>query len=266
MKGRTDTRSFRRAFRHTLLSASFAVFLVAGTTACGEKEAQAERTDDTTLSLLNAREELGSGAQGAAQAEAPATLRRQEKPIDVALLGFDRGKPDAPVRVVEMSDYGCGYCRRFHEQTWPTLNEEFVAAGKVEWKFLPFVSGMFEDSDVVTEAAECVLEQDPELFEVMNGRLWDDQRAWKSSGDPLAVVRGFARDSGADMARWDSCMKEGRRKDRVQAATALARQLGVRGTPTFFVVGYPPLQGALPTETFRNVLNMVYADATQGGN
>jgi protein-disulfide isomerase len=45
----------------------------------------------------------------------------------------------------------------------------------------------------------------------------------------------------------------------------LARQVGVRGTPTFFVVGYQPLQGALPTEAFRQLLTMVYADATKGG-
>ena len=50
---------------------------------------------------------------------------------------------------------------------------------------------------------------------------------------------------------------------RVAAATSLANQLGVRGTPTFFVVGYPPLQGALPTETFVNMLNLVYEDATK---
>jgi protein-disulfide isomerase len=65
------------------------------------------------------------------------------------------------------------------------------------------------------------------------------------------------------MGRFDTCISEGRRSSRVDAATALSRQLGVRGTPTFFVLGYPPLQGALDTETFTRVLTLVYEDATQ---
>jgi protein-disulfide isomerase len=185
--------------------------------------------------------------------------------IDIAVLGHDRGSATSPVRVVEFSDYGCGYCRKFHEETWPVLVADFVDAGKVEWKFLPFVSGMFKNSTEATAAAECVLEQGDDLFEAMHDRLWNLQSEWKGSGDPAPILRAWARDVGADAARFDSCISEDRRGNRVRAATALARQLGVRGTPTFFVVGYPPLQGALPTETFQQVLNMVYDEAVKSG-
>jgi protein-disulfide isomerase len=68
------------------------------------------------------------------------------------------------------------------------------------------------------------------------------------------------------MGQFASCVSEDRRQERIAAATALTRQVGVRGTPTFFVIGYPPLQGALPTEQFQQVLSMVYADATKGGD
>ena len=63
----------------------------------------------------------------------------------------------------------------------------------------------------------------------------------------------------------DACLADDRRIDRIAAATALAQRAGVRGTPTFFIMGYPPLQGALPTESFVQVLTQVYADATQVG-
>lgn len=233
--------------------------------ACGDGAQEQPRTDDTSASLLASvptrTSDLSEMPTGALPPGSPRVAAPQQE-IDVATLGFDSGTGDAPIRVVEMSDYGCGYCRKFHLETWPVLLEEFVATGKVEWKFLAFVNGMFENSPAATTAAECVLEQGDELFIPMNDRIWDDQREWKSAGEPEPILRGWAEEVGADMDRYDSCLSEGRRDGRMAAANALSRQLGVRGTPTFFLVGYPPLQGALPTETFTQVLNMMYEDAT----
>jgi len=227
-----------------------------GLTACGPDAQGSSDTTATTQSLLTQT----------ATTTLPGGLEQQGPPIDVALLGFNMGPSDAVVRVVEMSDYGCGYCRQFHMETFPTLLTEFMEAGKVEWKFMPFITGMFENSLFATEGAECALEQSSDLFRVLNERLWTDQADWKQSGNPDAVVRAMATEAGVDIATWDSCVVQDRRLDRIAAATALAQQLGVRGTPTFFVVGYPPLQGALPTEAFQEILNTVYAEATGGGD
>jgi predicted DsbA family dithiol-disulfide isomerase len=99
---------------------------------------------------------------------------------------------------------------------------------------------------------------------VLNERLWTDQSDWKSSGEPEAVVRTMADDAGVDLAEFDACLADDRSIDRIAAATALAQRAGVRGTPTFYIMGYPPLQGALPTETFVQVLTQVHAEATKG--
>ncbi|HKJ01395.1 MAG TPA: thioredoxin domain-containing protein [Longimicrobiales bacterium] len=224
--------------------------------ACTPKDEDAVRTDETTASLSPAPDK--SMAPGR-----PVAPPAQE--IDLAVLGHDRGSAAAPVRVVEFSDYGCGYCRKFHQETWPVLAADFVDAGKVEWKFLPFVSGMFKNSSYATLAAECVLEQDDALFEAMHDQIWNLQGEWKNSDDPAPVLRGWAKGVGADMASFDSCLAQDRRGNRVRAGTALARQLGVRGTPTFFVVGYPPIPGALPTDLFEMVLDSAYAAATASG-
>lgn len=235
--------------------------------ACGGSEASEADTTPLTRTLLDTRP-TGAMAPSSGSAEAGTAGARpngQEPPIDIAVLGINSGDSDALVRVVEMSDYGCGYCRQFHQRTWPTLREEFVGTGKVEWKFLPFVSGMFQNSPVATEGAECAMDQGRPVFDALNARLWDQQSAWKNASDPLPVVRHLAQESGADVAAWDACMSSDKRLQRVQAATALARQLGVRGTPTFFVVGYPPLQGALPTETFQQILSLAYEDAQNRG-
>jgi protein-disulfide isomerase len=207
------------------------------------------------------RDDTPGAPTGASERPAP---DRQSRELDIALLGFDRGSADAPVRVVEMSDYGCGYCRKFHMETWPVLRKEFVESGKIEWKFLPFVTGMFKNSPAATTAAECALEQGPDGFEAMNHRLWEEQKAWKGSDAPAAVIRGWVEDLGLDRVRFDGCVRENRRAARIAAANSLSRQIGVRGTPTFFIMGYPPLQGALPTDAFRQVLGVIYQDATKG--
>ena len=228
------------------------VVALAGAVACADAPAaDAGGTDGASRELLAAANTV------AAEPE-PQTL-------DIADLGMVWGADNAPVRVVEFSDYGCGYCRKFHQETWPVLLRDFVDAGKVEWKFLPYVSGMFGNSTAATTAADCVLEQGDSLFHAMNSLIWNQQSEWKRAGDPAVILRGLAHESGVDLMRYDSCLSQGRRTQRVTGANAIALQIGVRATPTFFVVGYPPIQGALPTEVFVQVLTMVYEEAIKAG-
>ena len=231
----------------------------------GAPATQAPSEDATPAPAgATASAELPTGSLPPGRPVAP-EAEPEPRSLDLAALGVDRGSPQAPVRVIEFSDYGCGYCRKFHQETWPALRSEFVEAGKVEWKFLPYVSGMFKNSSAATTAAECALEQGDRLFEAMNSLIWDKQRDWKGAPDPLPTLRGLAGEAGTDVGRYDSCMQEGRAARRVEAASAVAEEAGVRATPTFFVVGYPPIQGALPTEAFRQILSMVHAEATRAG-
>lgn len=222
-------------------------------TACGsEAGSEGDGAQNVTRGLLSA-----AGAESGSQQQRSRGPIRQ---LPVEELGYDRGTAGAPIRVMELSDYGCGYCRRFHMETFPALEEEFIETGIVEWKFLPYVTGMFENSRTALRAAECTLEQSPEAFERLNDRLWEDQAEWKASGQAAELLRGWALEAGADAAGYDACHDEGRRLDRIAAADEVARELGVRGTPTFFVVGYGPLQGALPLETFQQILRSIHLD------
>lgn len=185
--------------------------------------------------------------------------------VPVTEVGINRGEVTAPVKVVEMADYGCGYCRQFHMETFPTLRTDFIDSGKVEWKFVPFITGMFENSVAATEAAECTYAQSLQGFETLNQRLWDEQSAWKRSDDPESVVRDWVGELDMNMGKFDACVDNDERIDRIASATTLAHQVGVRGTPTFVVIGYPPLQGALPLEIFQEVLSAVYDQAVGEG-
>lgn len=256
----------RAPLRHGLaLGVPLALALLA--TGCGG-EAPAEEASSTSETARALLSSLPQQADTAGRRQLPADPNTTPPPsveIDVNTLGFNLGDTTAVVRVVEMSDYGCGYCRQFHLETWPTLRRDFVEEGKAQWKFLPFITGMFGNSLPATEGAECALAQGGDTFQRLNARLWEDQREWKSADDPHAVVREMADEAGVEMEEWDACMADDRRMERIRAATALARDLGVRGTPTFFLRGYPPLQGALPTETFTQLLQMVHAQLVREG-
>ncbi|NNF12481.1 MAG: thioredoxin domain-containing protein [Gemmatimonadetes bacterium] len=237
-----------------------ATFLVvAAVVACGGGPAP----DDASTEELNRELLTQPVTDGRTTPVAVDPSLTQEGPrVPVAQVGINRGSAEAPVKVVELSDYGCGYCRQFHQETFPTLMAEFIETGMVEWKFVPFVTGMFENSIAVTEAAECVYGQDPNAFDALSDRIWDEQSTWKGSDEPAAVVRPWVAELGVDMDSFDSCLANDEQLSRVASSTTLAQQLGVRGTPTFVVVGYPPLQGALPLELFQEVLTAVHAQNT----
>lgn len=245
-------------WKNRIVLVASTMFLAA---ACGGGESadDGEDTESLTRDLLS--QPAGDG-QSTPLAADPSLAQSGER-VSVSSVGFNRGLVEAPVKVLEMSDYGCGYCRQFHLETFPTVQREFIQTGMVEWKFVPFVTGMFDNSIAATEAAECTYVQSEEAFEAINSRLWEEQGAWKGSDRPEEVIRGWVSELGVDMSSFDACVADDEQLDRVASSTTLAQQLGVRGTPTFVVLGYPPLQGALPTEVFQEVLTAVHRRATQ---
>ena len=244
----------RRRWRRTALLAT----AITGAVLCGgcgaEGEPEGTSTEGTTRSLLN--QDFVGGPSTPVEGDADLTSRVTRQ-YNIPELGHNLGSVEAPLKLIEYSDFGCGYCRRFHEETFPALREQFIETGRIEWKFTPFITGMFDNSLAVTEAAECVREQSEDSFWAFSDRLWQRQGEWKGSGEPEAMARSWARELGVEVDRYDSCLAEDRRLERVAAATLLAEQLGIRGTPTFWLVNYGPLQGALPLEVFQGILGAV---------
>ena len=184
--------------------------------------------------------------------------------MDLAALGFDAGTAGAPLQVVEFSDFGCGYCARFHAEVFPSLEKEFIQTGKVEWKYIPMILGMFgPNAELAAHVGECAGEQGH--FPTMRDRLFAHQGDWKRADEPRLVFDELARAEGLDMDRYRRCVDEGWRAERIAGGTQLSRQAGVRGTPTFFVVGYGSIPGMLPLDVFRQVLDTAYAERTRAG-
>jgi protein-disulfide isomerase/peroxiredoxin len=178
---------------------------------------------------------------------------RREAPtfVDLEGAGHVMGASDAPVTVVEFSDYGCAYCKRFTESTFPGLEREYIETGRVRWVHIPFVLGKFPNSEAATRAAVCAGEQGDAVFQGTHLTLYRRQAEWRSAGDPQPVFRGYVERAGGSAEAFDRCY--GGALPSLAKAERVAMAAGVGATPTFFVDGRR-VQGAVPGAEFRRLL------------
>lgn len=167
--------------------------------------------------------------------------------------GYDRGVARAGVTVLEFADFGCRYCASFAAEEYPRLAAEFVRTGRVRWKYVPFVLGMFPNGEQAARAAECAAEQGTAAFGWMHDRLYAGRPEWEDGINPDGLFRSYAAAAGLNAARFASCYASERPADRIRSSNALADRLAVRSTPTFFINGYR-IEGALPAQQFRALL------------
>jgi len=204
-------------------AALVALCLMLPLSACSDADAAPEGgTTDLTRSLL---EQPSSDGVSTSIPTGSAVTDDGGPRIRVSDVGINRGSIDAPVKVVEMSDYGCSYCRQFHEETFPSILAEFIETGMVEWKFVPYITGMWETSFPATSAAECAYQQDAVAFERLNHRLWSDQREWKGAGDAApGIVRAWVSELIVAGPEWVEVTRQRhkrKRQSQLEAAWAV---------------------------------------------
>lgn len=172
--------------------------------------------------------------------------------ISLDRMGHDRGVAVAQNWVAEFLDFGCGYCAKFALETFPTLDKEYVESGKVRWKYVPFVSGMFANSEDAAVAAECAAEQGK--FLEMHDSLLASRKEWTRPTGAPAVFNRLAKRLSLNPTAFSRCAGSSNVRDRIRRNTAVARRLQIRGTPTFFINGQK-VEGAIPLPLFRQVLD-----------
>jgi len=208
----------------------------------------------------------GSGNDAASGADAPSAGPDDmgQEIVDLSRLGYNEGNPEeAVIRVVEFSDFGCVFCARFHMQDYETLHDEFVAGGDVVWKYVPITIGGFPNGNLAALTAECVGEQGE--FAPIRDLLFENRETWIATptAESGELFRSYAEAVGADMAAWEQCLTAGEASARIEQSNQMAGELGVRGTPTFIVEGFP-VQGAPPLADFQDALRQMVADLRGG--
>jgi protein-disulfide isomerase len=162
------------------------------------------------------------------------------------------GDPNAPVKIVEYSDFQCPYCRDYAEQVEPAVVEEFVNTGKVYFTYRSMAKWIGQESMDAAEAAYCAGDQGKfwEYHDVLFGN-WQGENVGSFSSKKLEE---FAKYLKLNVSEFNSCRNSNKHLDQVNQDRADGDKLGIQGTPSFFING-KPYAGGLSIGEFRNAIN-----------
>jgi protein-disulfide isomerase len=180
----------------------------------------------------------------------------KQKQLDAAIEGVPvRGNPDAPVTIVEFSDFQCPYCAR-GATTVDELLKKYPNDVKVVFKHFPL--GFHNWAKPAAIAANCAAKQKDEAFWALHDQFFANQKDI-NAGNVMAKSRAFLDSIGIDLTAWGSCAEKTDGAEytaaaaAVEADMALGQSLGVTGTPGFFVNG-TFLNGAQPITAFEPLI------------
>lgn len=178
------------------------------------------------------------------------------------------GRMDAPLDMYYWGDYQCPFCRRFEENTLPTLIDDHVSSGTVRVVFIEFPY-LSEGSMTAAVMDRCVWRQvrdeNPRRYWEWHSTVYDNQgekdSGWASESNLLEITRGV---DGIDADAVDTCMQENRSdiEPTIDTDVERARQLGLRGSPAFVIYDRDSdeagkLVGAQPATRFDEAIETV---------
>lgn len=166
------------------------------------------------------------------------------------------GHPNAPITIVEYSDYDCPYCKQFHE-TMNQIMNEYGASGKVAWVYRQFpIAGLHQNAEYISESALCV------------GELGGNDAFWKYSNSifsergineqtNISKLKGYAKNAGVEESAFQACLDSDKHKKTVEESLAEGASAGIEGTPhSFVLVGnqQAPISGAQPYPVVKQII------------
>lgn len=155
-----------------------------------------------------------------------------------------KGPADAPVTIIEFSDYQCPFCKKVEA----TINQIIETYGdKIRFVYRDFPLGFHQYAQKAAEASECADEQGK--FWEYHDKLFENQQAIN-----IENMKRWARDLNLDPDKFDDCLDSGKYASEVQKDLQDGQAAGVSGTPTFFING-KKLSGAQPFSTFKAIID-----------
>jgi protein-disulfide isomerase len=172
------------------------------------------------------------------------------EPIDVSVGGSpSKGSKSAKVTVVEFTDYQCPFCAKYYSESYKKIVKNYVDTGKVLYVIKDFPLNFHDQAQKAAEAARCVGDQkgDTGYFR-MHDKLFENQQSLSE-----ANYKVWAKEIGVDAKKFDECLTSGKFADGVKADLAYGQQIGISGTPGFFVNG-KLVSGAQPYSVFEQLI------------
>jgi protein-disulfide isomerase len=239
------------------ISASMLLFSLSAWSASTKEEIQQLRiqVEEMQKDLAEIKKLLEKGAR----APAPVAAGFRTQTISIGASPF-KGKVDAPITVVEYSDYQCPFCARSYRDVMPKLQEEYIDTGKLRFVMREYpLSSIHKNATNASMAALCAGDQ---------GKYWEMHDLLFENQKQLGVdnLKSFASTIGLDTASFNECLDGKKTSGKVQKDMASASKLGMGGTPGFFIgltdLTEPDkvelsvyLKGAKPIDAFRAAID-----------
>jgi len=210
-----------------------------------------QQADQILDELRQIRQLLEKQQGGRAEAEPPTRAT-------VATTGaFAIGAKDAPVTMVEFTDFQCPFCYRFHVNTFAELKKNYIDTGKVRFVSRDLPLDFHPNALQAAQAGRCAGEQ---------GQFWPMRDRMAASPEQLDMphLLTYAQDLKLNVENFRSCVESGKYKAAIQNDIQEATKIGANGTPSFVIGKSTPdkiegelVIGAMPYQTFDEKLKEV---------
>ena len=161
------------------------------------------------------------------------------------------GDPNAPVTIVEFSDYECPFCQRFYVQTFGEIKSNYIDTGKVKLIYRDFPLSFHEHAEKAAEAAECAGEQGK--YYEMGDKLFSE-----GVDGGVDTFKQYDADLGLDTDAFNTCLDSEQMASEIQKDMVAGQKAGVQGTPSFFING-EMITGAQPYSVFEDAIEKALA-------
>ena len=165
------------------------------------------------------------------------------------------GNVDAPLVLVEFSDYECPFCARFFRDTMPKIKKDYVNTGKLKYVFKDFPLSFHKKAFKAAEAAHCAGEK---------GKFWEmhDQIFANQQRMAITDLIGYAKNLGLNSKKFKKCLDDDRYAEGIKKDMAIGSSNRIDGTPSFILgrenkngeVTGNMVTGALPYDVFKNAI------------
>jgi protein-disulfide isomerase len=231
----------------TVFAAAISVFALLIASVSLSKAGKARLEDDDFMAKVE------KGIEDYIEKQRQAQAGGQEAPSGPVEVSIDddaiKGDKNAPVTIVEFSDYECPFCGRFYQNTLTEIVSEYIDTGKVRLVYRDFPLSFHRNARGAAMAAECAKEQGGDkAYYKMHDVMYENNTALT-----VENLKKWAGEQGLDTAKFNSCFDSEKFAGEIDKDFADGQSYGVSGTPAFFINGRK-LSGAQPFSVFKSMI------------
>jgi len=217
----------------------------------------AENTTSTFIKTLDAlKSQQSTQTTQSQQKTQPILVSLDDDPV--------KGDPNAPITMIEFSDFQCPFCAKFHTTTLPQIQKNYIDSGKIKFVYrdLP-IQSIHPNAVPAALAAECA--DDQGMFWQYHDKLFQNQVQWQNL-DTINIantLKQYATEFDLEMSDFNECLDSAKHLDEINNDLRDGSSYGVTGTPGFFIgnekIGFIKMSGAQPYSVFQRAIEQQLA-------